>query len=348
MAAPRFTFDQRKAATPRRPCPFCGASKWCIGTREGAWRCMGAERGVLVQEPSGWRILRRDKEGGTWLVPVDAKGVPTIDVPSPEQQRAAEAEAAQKAAEKLARAYTLWRTALRPKTGGNVEPVEAYLASRKITLRLPAAIGFAPRAPLWVVDDEDGDKGRFEDRPAMVAAVGHWPGGRWDAATAGRSGMAFAGLHVTFLERGGSGWGRMPGAGRRYMGSCKGVVQVGGDLSRGVLCLGEGLETCMHVAQATGLATWAALDAGRLQRLALPYGLLRPQGGPIHTVIVLVDLDTWKRTDKNGKAAWAWPAGQHHAPLAVNNIAAQAVTTGGAGGRLHVYARWPTARLLPG
>jgi hypothetical protein len=137
--------------------------------------------------------------------------------------------------------------------------VEIYLASRGLTLQLPATIRFHarlrhPTAGVW---------------PAMVALV-----------TRGVDGKAIA-IHRTFLTRDGSA--KAPVVPQKMMlGPCRGgAVRLG--TPSDVLMLGEGIENCLAAAQATGYPAWAGLSTAGLRSLDLPHD--------IQNLIVLADGD---------------------------------------------------------
>ncbi len=123
---------------------------------------------------------------------------------------------------------------------------ETYLLSRGLRFPLPATIRFHaglkhPTGGIW---------------PAMVALVTR---GTDDAPLA---------IHRTFLARDGSG--KAPVVPQKMMlGPCHGgAVRLGvlGD----ILMLGEGIETCLAVMQATEHPAWAALSTSGLRALDLP------------------------------------------------------------------------------
>ena len=88
-------------------------------------------------------------------------------------------------------------------------------------------------------------------------------------------------IHRTFLARNGAG--KAPVDPQKMMlGPCRGgAVRLG--LHGGVLTVGEGVETCLAVLQATGGASWAALSTSGLRALCLP--------NDVRDVLVLADGD---------------------------------------------------------
>ncbi len=88
-------------------------------------------------------------------------------------------------------------------------------------------------------------------------------------------------VHRTFIARDGSD--KAPVDPQKMMlGPCRGgVVRLG--IPGDVLMIGEGIETCLAVMQATGKPVWAALSTSGLRALDLP--------GDVRNVIVLADGD---------------------------------------------------------
>jgi putative DNA primase/helicase len=152
--------------------------------------------------------------------------------------------------------------------------VETYFASRGLHVPVPQTIRFHPglrhhpSGSIW---------------PAMVALVTR---GVDDALLA---------IHRTFLARNGAG--KAPVDPQKMMlGPCRGgAVRLApaGD----VLMVGEGIETCLAVMQATGHPAWAALSASFLLTLDLPQ--------EVKDVIVLADGEKAGEVAAN-KAALRW------------------------------------------
>ena len=152
-------------------------------------------------------------------------------------------------------ALDLWR-ASRPASSTSVE---AYLRSRGLILAPPDTLRFH-------------------------AGLRHPSGGTWPAMVAlvmrGRDGALLA-IHRTFLAPDGAGKAPLDPA-KMMLGPCRGgVVRLvePGDL----LMVGEGIETCLAVMQATGHPVWAALTTSGLRGLDLPEA--------VRAVIVLADGD---------------------------------------------------------
>lgn len=124
--------------------------------------------------------------------------------------------------------------------------VETYMRTRGITMPAPTSLRFTHSLKhpggLWL--------------PAMVAGITVWPG------------MAVTAIHRTWLRTDGSGKAELEGA-KMMLGNVKGgavrFAQPGE-----MLVIGEGIETCLSVMEATGLPTWACLSASNYQSLALP------------------------------------------------------------------------------
>jgi len=140
-----------------------------------------------------------------------------------------------------------------------VTPVETYLRSRRIECFATPALRFHAglkhlSGGLW---------------PAMVALVTH-----------GETGSPIA-IHRTFLARDGQGKAPVDPP-KMMLGPCRGgVVRLAEP--GGVLMVGEGIETCLAVMQATGNPAWAALSTSGLRSLDLPRDA--------RDVIVLADGD---------------------------------------------------------
>jgi hypothetical protein len=168
-------------------------------------------------------------------------------VPSPEMDRGA--------IKRTDAALAIWRGA---RSAGET-PVETYLRSRGLTLPIPPSIRFHaglkhPSGGVW---------------PAMVALV-----------TQGADGEPI-GIHRTFLASDGSTKAPVDPV-KMMLGPCRGgALRLGpaGD----ALMVGEGIETCLAVMQATGRPTWAALSTSGLRALDLPH--------EARDVIVLADGD---------------------------------------------------------
>lgn len=137
--------------------------------------------------------------------------------------------------------------------------VETYLASRGITIPTPDSLRFHPRLKY----PEGGTW------PAMVALVTH-----------GNTGKPIA-IHRTFLKPDGIGKAPVPKQ-KMMLGPCQGgCVQLA--QADDWLGVGEGIETCLSVIQATRKPAWAALSTSGLKALGLPVSILE--------VVILADAD---------------------------------------------------------
>jgi hypothetical protein len=138
-------------------------------------------------------------------------------------------------------------------------PIKTYLHSRGINLVAPDAVRFHPR-------------------------LNHPSGGTWPGMVAlvarGHDGEPLA-IHRTFLAH--DCTGKAPVTPQKMMlGPCRGgAVRLA--IPSGKLMVGEGIETCLAVMQATGSSAWAALSTSSLCALQLP--------ADIRDVIVLADGD---------------------------------------------------------
>ena len=164
-------------------------------------------------------------------------------------------EATLEAPVRTAAALAIWQASEK----ADSSPVETYLRWRGLRLSAPAALRFHrglrhPKGARW---------------PAMIALV-----------TKGDTGLPLA-VHRTFLDR--DGFGKAPVDPQKMMlGPCRGgAVRLGEPGA--VLMVGEGIETCLAVMQATGNTAWAALSTSGLRSLDLPRDVRR--------VIVLADGD---------------------------------------------------------
>ena len=125
---------------------------------------------------------------------------------------------------------------------------ERYLREvRGITGPLPPSIRFQPAA--W--HSESG-----VHLPAIVCGAACWPS------------RAVVAIHRTFIRPDGSGKASVV-PDRKTLGPVAGAsIRLAS--AAPTMAVGEGLETCLSVAAATGLATWAAMFAGNIPALALP------------------------------------------------------------------------------
>jgi hypothetical protein len=166
-------------------------------------------------------------------------------------------------------ALAIWQ-ASQPAEG---TPVEIYLRSRGLAIPVPPSVRFHaalkhPSGGVW---------------PAMVALV-----------TNGADGTSL-GVHRTFLGRDGNG--KAPVDPQKMMlGPCRGGAVRLADRGE-LLMVGEGIETCLAVMQATDHAAWAALSTSGLRSL----DLVRE----VRNVIVLADGDDAGEAAAQA-CAWRW------------------------------------------
>jgi hypothetical protein len=182
-------------------------------------------------------------------------------------------------------ALAIWRAA----APASASPVGAYLRSRGLSVAIPTSLLFH-------------------------AALKHPSGGTWPAmialVTRGTDATPI-GIHRTFLARDGGGKAPVKPA-KMMLGPCRdGVVRLGEATTS--VAIGEGIETCLSVMQATGRPAWAALSTSGLRSLELP--------AAITEVIILADGDEpgetaarhaarqWAREGRSVRIARA-PAGQ--------------------------------------
>jgi putative DNA primase/helicase len=166
-------------------------------------------------------------------------------------------------AERINTVLAIWESA----TPADGTPIQTYLASRGPKIAPPPTLRFHaglkhPSGSVW---------------PAMVALV---TGGADDTPVA---------VQRTFLD--GDASGKAPVAPQKMMlGPCRaGAVRLGAPHDE--LMVGEGIETCLAVMQATGRPAWAALSTSGLKTLELP--------DAVRSIIVLADGD-----DPGEAAAW--------------------------------------------
>lgn len=172
----------------------------------------------------------------------------------PTQRFAATDRQNRDAAKRTEVALVVWRSA--KVADGTL--VETYLLSR----------GLNPPAPPTL---------RFH------AGLKHPSGGVWPAMVAlvTRADGTPIAVNRTFLAHDGNGKAPVEPA-KMMLGPCRGgAVQLGEPC--GVVMVGEGIETCFAVVQATGLPAWAALSTSGLRDFDLP--------GDARNVIVLADGD---------------------------------------------------------
>ncbi len=189
-------------------------------------------------------------------------------------QQVKEREPDQGCADKTRAALRIWQAAEPPL--GTL--VETYFESRGIHVAIPTNIRFHPSlkhrsGSMW---------------PASVALV-----------TRGSDALPL-GVHRTFISC--DGKGKAPVEPQRMMlGPCHGgAVRLTPPAD--VLMIGEGIETCLAVMQATGWPAWAALSTSGLRSLKLP--------NEVHEVVILADgddpgekaaLDSGRRWEREGR-----------------------------------------------
>ena len=162
-------------------------------------------------------------------------------------------------------ARRIWDRAVDPRS----TPVEHYLRERGIALALPPSLRYAS-----ALRRLDGTYG-----PAMVARI--------DSIDAEMIGIA-----RTWLARDAAGrWCRL---GRAMLGRASGgAVRLPGAAE--MLLVGEGVETCLAVLQATSMPVWAALSTSGMTALLLP--------ASVRTVIILADHDHNGAGERAARAA---------------------------------------------
>ena len=154
--------------------------------------------------------------------------------------------------------------------------VAAYLTGRGITMAAPPVLRWA--SSLLRVDGTHG--------PAMVAAI------------TGPEGTLI-GIQRTWLRHNGDGlWQRRD---RAMLGrAAGGAVRLA--RAAETLLVGEGIETCLAVMQATALPAWAALSTSGVVALVLP--------AIVRSIIILADHDVSGAGERAARAAAAqWMAG---------------------------------------
>jgi putative DNA primase/helicase len=125
---------------------------------------------------------------------------------------------------------------------------ERYLREvRGVRGALPETIRFAPNA----LHTESGQR-----LPAIVCGAARWPSREIEA------------IHRTYLLADGSGKAPVV-PDRKTLGAVAGAA-IRLAPAAPSMAIGEGLETCLSVMDATGLPTWAGMFAGNIAALALP------------------------------------------------------------------------------
>lgn len=158
-------------------------------------------------------------------------------------------------AARIERALKIWNDSV--PIGGTI--AEAYLKSRGLKPPQSEALRFHP--------EQKHRNG--ECWPCMIGLV-----------TNPLDGSA-SGIHRTFLERDGAAKAPIDPP-KMMLGLCRGGVVCLAE-PQGSLLVGEGIETCLSVMQATGISAWAALSTSGLKALDLPI--------TVCDITILADLD---------------------------------------------------------
>jgi putative DNA primase/helicase len=152
---------------------------------------------------------------------------------------------------------------------------ETYLRTRGLAGPWPATLRFNPRLTY-----QPG-----LELPGLVAAITRWPD------------RSLCGIHRTFLRLDGLGKAGVSTA-RKALGSLKGAAIRLSPAGKHLL-IGEGVETVLSAAQATGLPGWSAVSAGVMAGMALP--------DTVQTVTIAADHDP-VGIQAAEKAAAGWTA----------------------------------------
>lgn len=136
---------------------------------------------------------------------------------------------------------------------------ETYLRNRGLTGPWPATLRFSPSLTY-----QPG-----LELPGLVAAITRWPD------------RNLCGIHRTFLRLDGLGKAGVSTA-RKALGSLKGAAIRLSPAGEHLL-IGEGIETVLSAAQATGLPVWSAVSAGVMAGIVLP--------DTVQTVTIAADHD---------------------------------------------------------
>ncbi len=138
---------------------------------------------------------------------------------------------------------------------------EAYLRFRGITIGIPSSLRFAKNLRYSAA----------QNFPAMVAGIRMWPEKQVVA------------VHRTFLNQDGSEKAPVRNPKKLFGRVKRGAVRLAPATE--TLVIGEGIETCLSVMEATGLPAWAALSSSFLPAVLLPEMPLAS------TVIIAADND---------------------------------------------------------
>ena len=264
MTSPTISFRDIELLTGARvgvhdvPCPICGPQKRGASARRKVLRIWCESPGFASYHCPRCPMSGYARAEGT-VRKVDRTSIEKQKTRAKSRERAYEAR-------QLDKARWLWRSA-RPALG---TPVVRYLASRGLTLEVPATIRFSePRKP--------------NHHPAMVTAFG-FPG-EPEPGHLYIDDDAVAGVHLTFLKPDGSAKAEAERA-KITIGRCIGVPLVLAPVNDlGGLVIAEGIEDALSAHCATGLGAWAAGGASRLPALA--------EAVPNYTecVTIMVDAD---------------------------------------------------------
>jgi len=227
---------------------YCTASQLAeeLGGSEGRNVCCpghdDSTPSLSIAEGDDGKVLLYCHAGCTYQAIRDAlqqRGLVPTDNPQPE----AEAQDPKELPHQKRRLAISTYLKGKPGTG---TVVEDYLRSRNINLPVPAHARLLPAGTL-------NQNVLFKNLPAMMFPLSY------------SDGQGVAGVHVTFLHE-----SPLKRHDRMMCGPVKGGVVRLGDQAGAKLCIAEGIETAMSVAQLTGLATWAACSAWNLDALAIP------------------------------------------------------------------------------
>ncbi|MCL2473720.1 MAG: toprim domain-containing protein, partial [Alphaproteobacteria bacterium] len=223
------------------------AGSFSYNTRKHVWSdfaCADKGRGII----SLWGYVRNQpfviaaREVAAWLGIIDDKMPDRLERHETENQTAKAAKVAKPAKQQECIA-SLWRQS-RPAHG---TLVETYLYSRGITCPIPPTIRY-------LSSHKHCETGLF--LPVMLSAIAIWPS---------RNIIA---LHRTFLKADGLGKADVT-SNKKMLGSVTGgAVRL--DSSAEIMTVGEGIETCLAVQQASRIPTWAGLSTSGLMNLVLP------------------------------------------------------------------------------
>lgn len=266
-------------ASKSKPCPICGATKWCSVHESPKWaKCMSfGELDTPITPGYVWD--GETKDGGNRWNPSDAKPAKRRSAAELDEQAKQEQ---QRKAKRIKRAREIWKRA--DSTTSHPRLV-AYLKHRGIDVdKLPS--GNVPQSLRYLEDCEVTWSKESRDwirRPAMVAK-------QLDADA------TFESVHRTFLDPDGDDKAAPPGCDAKMMlGPSSGkFVVLGRAYKPGILIVCEGIETGLAILAAVGnrAAVWSCLNAHGLQAIRLPSQRFAPgKADGMHTIIVAADTD---------------------------------------------------------